>query len=424
MRALYSLLFALLLPLALLLLHCRRWDPTQATSRGRWRERFGGLVPISGTVEVWVHAASVGEVLAAAPLVNALLQRFGDGRVAVTTLTATGSTQVQRIWGARVHHAFLPFDLPFAVARFLDHLRPRRVVIMETELWPNLYAAIRGRRIPLLIANARLSPRSMVRYARVRGLVSQTLACCSCVAAQSQADAKRFEQLGAPRVVDAGNLKFDLQLPQAQVALGRALRAQVGTDRPVWVAASTHQGEEETAIAVHRELLRRAPDSVLILVPRHPPRFDRVWTLIEASGLTCARRSAGGFTPEDRVQVLLGDSLGEMFMYLAASDAAFVGGSLVPVGGHNVLEPAALGLPVLFGPHMHNFVVARELLLDARAAQTVTDEDSMSRALIEWLGRPDQARAIGASGAAALAPHRGATLRLMELIEALPVDET
>lgn len=424
MRVLYSLLIALLVPVALLLLHGRRSGPARAARSGRWRERFGQLPRIEGPVEVWVHAASVGEVLAAAPLIHALLQRFGDGRVAVTTLTATGSAQVQRIWGARVHHAFLPFDLPFAVARFLDRLRPKRVVIMETELWPNLYAAIRRRRIPLLIANARLSPRSMSRYARVRGLVAQTLACCSCVAAQSQADAERFERLGAPHVVDAGNLKFDVQPPQAQIAQGQLLRARLGIDRPVWVAASTHQGEEEIAIAVQRALLRRVPEAVLILVPRHPPRFAAVWDTLRASGIRCAQRSADNVTPEDRVQVLLGDSLGEMFMYLAASDVAFVGGSLVPVGGHNVLEPAALGLPVLFGPHMHNFVVARDLLLGVEAALVVTDADSMSRVLVDWLGQPDGARAIGARGRAALAPHGGATLRLMQLIDALPVDET
>ena len=422
MRLLYSLLIVLLVPVALLLLHGRRGDPAQAPSSGRWRERFGATPRVAGEIEVWIHAASVGEVLAAAPLVHALLQHFGDGRVAVTTLTATGSAQVQRIWGARVHHAYLPFDLPFAVAEFLDRLRPRRVVIMETELWPNLYAAIRRRRIPLLIANARLSPRSMSRYVRVRGLVAQTLACCSCVAAQSRADAERFEQLGAQQVVDAGNLKFDVQPPQAQLAQGQLLRAALGTRRPVWVAASTHQGEEETAIAVHRDVLRRVPDAVLILVPRHPPRFEVVWDLLSASGLTCARRSADDVTPEDRVQVLLGDSLGEMFMYLAASDVAFVGGSLAPIGGHNVLEPAALGLPVLFGPHMHNFVVARDLLLGVESALVVTGADSMVQALVDWLGSPDGARVVGARGRAALAPHGGATLRLMQLIEALPLN--
>jgi len=287
-------------------------------------------------------------------------------------------------------------------------------VVMETELWPNLFRAIRRRGLPLLLANARLSPRSFRGYGRLRRSIAGVLADCSEVAAQSEADAERFRSLGAPRVSVMGNIKFDLAVPQEQLRRGGVLRTALGAGRPVWIAASTHEGEEQAALDAHRELLRHWPDSALILVPRHPQRFEEVARLVERSGLAGARRSQA--LPDARTQVFLGDSMGEMFAYFAAADVAFVGGSLVPVGGHNVLEPAALGLPVLFGPYMHNFIAARDLLLERRAALAVADAAGLAGELGALFGDAAQRERMGQAGKAAVEANRGALRKLLGLL--------
>ncbi|WP_029921891.1 lipid IV(A) 3-deoxy-D-manno-octulosonic acid transferase [Nevskia soli] len=412
MRLLYTFLLYLITPLVLLrLLWKSRLQPEY---RRRVGERFGLVDPAEGGVAVWVHAVSVGESLAALPLIEQLIRRHGEGRVWVTTTTPTGSERVQAALGQRVRHSYAPYDLPGSVARFLERVRPCQVVIMETELWPNLFRAIRKRGLPLLVANARLSPRSFRGYGRLRRSIAGVLADCTEVAAQSEADAERFRSLGAPRVSVMGNIKFDMAVPEEQLRRGRELRAALGTSRPVWIAASTHEGEEQAALDTQRELLKRYPDSALILVPRHPQRFDEVAKLIERSGLRGVRRSAGA--PDAQTQVLLGDSMGEMFAYFAAADAAFVGGSLVPVGGHNVLEPAALGLPVLFGPQMHNFVAARDLLLGCGAAQVIGDTAQLAAALAKLFGDAAQRARMGQAGKAAVEANRGALARLLALL--------
>ncbi len=415
MRALYMLLLTLAIPPALWLLQ-RRAAPAD---RPRWRERFGSVAPVSDGIEVWVHAASVGEVQAASPLVDALLARHGDGRIGITTMTATGSALVQQRWGARIHHAFVPFDLPVFVRRFLQRWRPRRAIVMESELWPSLFRALARRGIPLLIANARMSPRSSQRYARFGGaFVRSTMGCASVIAAQSDHDAQSYRRLGARRVEVTGNLKFDCAVPQTQIEAGHELRAALGAQRPVWIAASTHAGEETAALAAHRAVLSQAADAALILVPRHPQRFDAVWREIEDSGLRALRRSAG-VAPDARTQVLMGDSMGEMFRYLAAADAAFVGGSLVPIGGHNALEPAALGVPVLFGPQMDNQRPARALLLDADGAAEVVDAAQLGATLIAWFTDPAASRERGARAREAQRAHQGATQRILALFDSL-----
>jgi 3-deoxy-D-manno-octulosonic-acid transferase len=299
------------------------------------------------------------------------------------------------------------------VARFLDRARPRQVVVMETELWPVLFRAVRRRGIPLFIANARLSPRSFAGYSRLRGSIAGVLGDCTEVAAQSEADAQRFRDLGAPRVSVMGNIKFDMSVPEELLRRGRGFRERLGAARAVWIAASTHEGEEQAALEAHRALLRTLPDAALVLVPRHPQRFDEVAKLVERSGLRQSRRSAG--EPDAGVQVWLGDSMGEMLAYFAAADIAFVGGSLVPVGGHNVLEPAALGLPVLFGPHMHNFVAARDLLLQHQAAQQL-QAAGLEPALRALFGDAARRKAMGAAGAQAVAANRGALDKLLKLL--------
>jgi len=388
--------------------------------RKRWGERFGRVARPGADIAVWLHAVSVGETLAAAPLINALIARYGEGRVWITTTTPTGSERVTALFGARVRHSYAPYDLPGAVARFLSRVQPARVVIMETELWPNLFAALQARRLPLLIANARLSPRSYRGYGRVAGFAKQTLSRVALVAAQSEADAERFRSLGAPRVVDAGNIKFDLEIDPARLALGEQLRSALGSERCVWIGASTHEGEESALLAAHQQILQSQPQAVLILVPRHPQRFDDVAAQVQRLGLRLQRRSqwqAPATLAE--TQVLLGDSMGEMFAYFAASDVAFVGGSLAPIGGHNVLEPAALGLPVLFGPVMHNFLPARQLLLDAGAC-IETSADGIAAAVLKLLQDPAARQRMGDAGRAAVAANRGTRDRLLSMIEHLP----
>jgi 3-deoxy-D-manno-octulosonic-acid transferase len=418
MRFVYSTLLYLAMPLVLLHLAWRGFR-----ERGYWRrvhERFGFARRRHEGVAVWVHAVSVGESLAALPLIRRLLERNPAQSVLVTTTTPSGAERVRAAFGDKVVHAYAPYDLPGAVGRFLDRLRPRRMIVMETELWPNLYRALGRRHVPIVIANARLSPRSMGRYRRVRGLVAETLSHCAVIAAQSAADAERFRALGAnpARVHTLGNLKFDLEMPEDLVAAGRALRARWGAGRPVWIAASTHEGEEEAALRAHRILLARFRQAVLILVPRHPQRFDAVARLAEASGLRTLRRSALSVpTAELDPQVLVGDSMGELPMYFGAADVAFVGGSLVEVGGHNVLEPAALGLPVVFGPYMFNFEQARALLLEHRAARQIEGLLQLEPAVSALFHDPQQREAMGRAGRGVLQANRGALERLMNLIE-------
>lgn len=411
MRPLYILLLHLVTPLVLLRLLWRSLK--MPAYRHRVGERFGSVPRPREPIAVWVHAVSVGESLAALPLIRALVEQHGRQRVWVTTTTPTGSERVQAELGDRVVHTYAPYDLPLAVARFLARVQPAQVVIMETELWPTLFRHLRRRGIALTIANARMSPRSFAGYSRVAGFTRSVLGDVSLVAAQSPLDAQRFAALGAPRVEVLGNLKFDIDPPEAQVAAGLALRLKLGASRPTWIAASTHEGEEAAALAAHAEVRKQYPEACLILVPRHPQRFDEVARAIDKAGFPFTRRSAAGASDRIESSVLLGDSLGEMWMYLAAADVAFVGGSLVPVGGHNVLEPAALGVPVLFGLHMHNFLPARALLLDAGAAMELADASGLAPKVSALLADAAARQRMGDAGRASVLANRGALARLL-----------
>ncbi len=418
MRPLYTLLHYLLIPLILTRMLWR--SRAIAAYRQRLPERFGWVRRSDQPIAVWVHAVSVGETLTAVPMVEALLKIHGDGCIWFTTGTPTGSERVIAAFGARVHHSYLPYDLPDAVARFLNRVRPAQVVVMETELWPNLFAALRHRHLHLSIVNARLSPRSFSGYSRLSRFTAGVLGNVDLVAAQSQADADRFRRLGAPRVENVGNLKFDITPPPEQIKSGQHLRQAVGDARPVWAAVSTHDGEEQAALAVHQQLLQSTPDALLILVPRHPQRFDAVDRLLKNARMRQARRShlqTLAALPGD-LQVLLGDSLGEMWMYLNAADLAFVGGSLVPVGGHNVMEPVALGKPVLFGPHMHNFQHARDLLLEAGAAIEIQDRASLRLAVADLLQNAQRRTQLAQAADTAAAANRGALTRTLHLLNA------
>lgn len=409
MRLLYLSLLSLLLPVFLLGFFLR--GPAY---RARFGERLGSVA--EGPVEVWVHAVSVGETMAAAPLIRSLIERHGERRVWVTSTTPTGAVCVRDLFGDRVLSSYAPYDLPWIVSRFLRRVQPRRAVIMETELWPSLFRALRQRGIPLMIANARLSPRSFHGYQRVAAFARQVLGDVSLIAAQSATDAERFRQLGARRVQVSGNIKFDLSIPADQRAQGLRWRESWGA-APVWAAVSTHEGEEAIALEVHRRVLREFPQARVLLVPRHPQRFDAVERLIRQQGWPHLRRSQ---LPADAdFRVLLGDSMGEMFAYLAAADVAFVGGSLVPVGGHNLLEPAAIAKPVLHGPHMHNFLQARALLNECGAAREVAQPEQLAASLLKLL-RDDEARAaMGRAGEAAVSANRGAVQKLLALMQTL-----
>lgn len=413
MRVLYSLLLYLLTPLILLRLY---WRGRKAPGyRQRWAERFGRIPAPPGPC-LWVHAVSLGETRAALPLIRALLERHPDSPLLVTTTTPTGSRQVREALGGRVHHVYAPYDLPGAVARFLDRTRPRLALIMETELWPNLFAACRRRGVPVVVANARLSERSARGYRRLGRLSRRLLARTTVIAAQAEADARRFRELGAPRVTVTGNLKYDLALPDGLPEQGRALRRQLGRERPVWIAASTHQGEDESVLDAFTRLRQARPRALLVLVPRHPERFDAVAELCRRRGWTVARRSRGEpCTPA--TAVYLGDTLGELLLLFAAADLAFVGGSLVPVGGHNVLEPAALGLPVLFGPQMFNFTEAGRRLLEAGAARQVAGATELAAAAAELLADAERRAAMGRAGRAVVEANRGALAALLAVVE-------
>jgi len=416
LRWLYTGLLYLILPLALLRLYWRgRQDKGH---RQRWRERLG-IIPTLPAGGLWVHAVSVGETRAALPLIRALRNRYPDWPLLVTTTTLTGSRQVREALGEQVQHVYAPYDLPGAVARFLRQTRPRLAVIMETELWPNLLRQCACAGVPVLLANARLSERSARGYARIRGLTATMLRDITLVAAQTAADAERFSALGAPRVQVTGNLKYDLALSNDWRARGREIRrVLLGENRFVWIAASTHAGEDELMLLAFAQLRARWPELLLLLVPRHPERFNDVAAWCRQRGFSTVRRSEQQpCLPE--TAVFLGDSMGELLPFYAAADVAFVGGSLVATGGHNVLEPALLGLPVLFRPHMFNFTEASERLLQAQAAWQIADAGELAGAVDRLLADPELRQAAGQRGRAVVERHRGALTALLALIETL-----
>jgi len=375
---------------------------------------------------VWLHAVSVGEVQACAPLVSVLHERHPEVPLTVTTFTPTGAARARALYGNLAQVRYLPFDLPGAMRRFLARVQPRLAVIFETELWPNLYRECGRRRIPLVLASARISPRSVGRYRRLGALFRNALAQAAVVAAQAPGDAERFRSLGAdPSSTHVtGNIKFDFELPPDIAARGARLRAQYAQERALWVAGSTHGGGEEQAVLeAHRQVRAAHPGTLLVLAPRHPPRFTEVAQALEAAGVSFVRRSASvdHGAGADCAVVLL-DSLGELLGFYAAADVAFVGGSLVPVGGHNLLEPAALGVPVLTGPHTFNSEQIARLLIARGAAQVVHDAAELGARVSELLADPRARERMGAAGSASVDSNRGALEKLLALIEPLLAD--
>jgi 3-deoxy-D-manno-octulosonic-acid transferase len=408
-RALYTLLGSAALPLLPIRLWWRgRNEPRYRDHIGERFGRYRGT--IAGPV-YWIHAVSVGETRAAVPLVQRLKAAYPEAVVLVTHMTATGRDAAETLFGDRVVSAWLPYDVPFAVRSFYRHFRPLAGFLLETELWPNLIAGARRARVPLYLVNGRMSDRSAKGYARVRSLVRPMLQRLSGVAAQSTADAARLSRLGAPDPIVTGNLKFDVSIPSAALELGAGFRLRFGAMRPVWLAASTRDGEEALLLdALARRALPENP--LLVLVPRHPQRFSTVAELLRSRGVPFVRRSDPDASVPADVGVVLGDSMGEMPAYFAAADAAFVGGSLLPLGGQNLIESLAVGTPVLVGPHTHNFAEATEGAIEAGAALRVANADALIAALAELLADPGRRQAMGLAARAFHATHRGAADRL------------
>ena len=411
-RSLYTLLGWLALPFLPLRLWWRgRREPGY---RQRIGERFGRYrddVPrLAGDV-VWIHAVSLGETRAAAPLIERLARDRPEATLLLTHMTATGRDAGRALYGKRVVQAWLPYDTPFAIRAVLARFRPRVGVLMETELWPNLVAHCRDAGVPTFLVNARLSASSAAGYARFPALSRPLFEALAGVAAQTDDDAARLRALGARDVEVIGNLKFDIDVPASARALGRELRERIGVERPVFVAASTRDGEE-TLLLDALGAGDALPDGTLtIVVPRHPQRFDAVAALLAARGVESVRKSSGAtVTPATRV--LLGDTMGEMFAYYASADVAFVGGSLVPLGGQNLIEPIAIGVPTLVGPHTFNFAEASARAIDAGAAMRVADAPALIAATAALLRDAAARRAMSERAAAFCAKHRGAADRL------------
>jgi 3-deoxy-D-manno-octulosonic-acid transferase len=431
-RRLYTLLWYVLLPFVAFAGFKRaRHEQAAGIAGGAlrpgrfWRERLARDARLPGpsaSDTLWVHAASVGEVQLAAVLIGAVLAQSPQRPVALSCQTATGRARARELL-PDVPLRYAPYDLPAAVRRCFAQLRPSALVLLETELWPNLLAEAARRQVPVLVASARLSARSLRGYRALRGLLRPAIERTVWVAAQSAADAERFAELGVPagRLSVAGNLKFDRPAPLDARTRGTALRAQLGS-RPVWVAGSTHPAEQPIVLEAHRRLCVQYPDALLVLAPRHPPRFEETARQLQAAAWRYCRRSrerTEAPVPAD-CQVLLLDTLGELIAFYAAADVAFVGGSLVPIGGHNLLEPAELALPLLGGPHQGNSPQVARVLGDVGTLSIVADAEQLTARLQALFANPTLRREQGERGRAALEQHRGALQRLLALIAGLP----
>ncbi len=419
LRFVYTILTFLFTPVLIAHLYWRSIN--QPSYRERIGERFGRSHGRIDRPSIWIHAVSVGEVQAAATLIRALLRRYPDRPLIVTTMTPTGAERVRDLFGDTVIHRYVPYDLAGAVRRFFDWARPELVIIIEKEIWPNLFRECGLRKIPLVLASARISTRSARRYRHLVGLFRQTLSHGIVIAAQTDVDAARFRSLGvsAERIHVTGNIKFDFDLDADVPGRGTAFRAEHAPGRPIWVAGSTHADEEQVVLAAHQRVLARFPTALLLLVPRHPERFAQVAGLIDKAGLAGITRSSGGrCTPEQ--SVFLGDSMGELTTFYAAADVAFVGGSLEPrIGGHNLLEPAALGLPLLTGPHFFNAPDIATLMIADGAARVIVGADELAEGVCALFDDPDERRRRGGAGQRVVDNNRGTLQRVLELIDPL-----
>ena len=406
----YKFLLYLLLPFTALKLLWRARK--QAEYLQHWRERYGFYcIPINKPV-IWLHCVSVGETRAATPLVKALLKKYPNHQILLTHTTPTGRATSEQLFGDNVQRVYLPYDVPFAVHGFLKHFKPVIGVLMETELWFNLIAACKQHNIPLLLVNARLSERSARGYAKLGKLARQGLQDLAEIAAQTQADAERFEQLGAKQVSVAGNLKFEVIPPVDAVMQGQQLRTLLGNNRPIFLAASTREGEEAIILNAVVEI----PNLLTVIVPRHPQRFSEVEALLKARGIQYQKRSSLQQVVNNQTQVILGNTMGELFTYYASADICLVGGSLLPYGGQNLIEAMRMGKPVLIGEHTYNFKEVSVLALAQEAALLVKDAAKIRQTIENLLENPEKQAEMGAAGLAICMVSQGATEKTLSMI--------
>ncbi|MGR8998866.1 MAG: lipid IV(A) 3-deoxy-D-manno-octulosonic acid transferase [Gammaproteobacteria bacterium] len=415
MRAFYSFLFYLFIPIVLLRLI---WRSFKAPAyRYRWRERFAFYNKKYPQGVIWFHAVSVGEAEALFPLIRQIQKQHPDVKLLITTTTPTGSARVKAVMRETVEHVYLPYDIPWAVNRFIQCFKPKLAVIMETEIWPNLFAYCGKTGIPLYIINARLSEKSSRGYQKIPSLVHPALAQVNLIATQTQDDANRFIAVGAEndKVKTLGNIKFDIEIPQATIDQGLQLKADLFGGRFVWLIASTHKDEEILFLPIYKAIKQKIPELLLVIVPRHPERFADVKKLCEQHQLNVVLRTAGEgiYTATD---VYLVDTMGELKMLYAAADIAFVGGSMVPAGGHNILEAAAIGIPVLFGPYMANFKEIASGALNQGAAIQCQNADEIMNKILSLYKQPAYREALAERGKAFVSQNQGAIARICEIL--------
>lgn len=418
MRKLYSLFIYIATPLVLLYLFFRGLRDRDYLKR--WPERFGFFDTPGAAGGIVVHAVSMGEVNAASTLIMELGKRYPDSPLCLTSLTPTGSARILSLFADRACHVYLPLDLPGSVRRFFDRIQPRLLIIMETEIWPNLYHEARSRGIPIMIANARISEKSIGSYRRLQRLVSPVLKDVSQIAAQSAQDAERLIEIGAnaEQLTVTGNLKFDVRLPPSLIEEGESIRLAWGTDRLVLLAGSTHEGDEGPVLSAFKGLLKSFPAALLVLVPRHSERFGRAAQLARSTGLSVALRSEGVSCSRE-TQCFVIDTMGELLRYYAACDVAFVGGSIAAIGGHNVLEPAALHKPVVIGPHTSNFREISQQLIENLGAVRVENASELEQAVRRLFNDPEKRDRMGRAGYRLVKGGQGALSRTLERIDDL-----
>lgn len=419
-RLIYSLLFLLLLPVILIRLFQRGRKAPEY--KDRIKERFGFFIkPVLHQRPIWVHAVSVGETLAIAPMVKALKQQYPNTPIVMTCTTPTGSERIKAIFGEGVFHVYAPYDEYTCVKRFYNKMNPALAIFVETEVWPNMIAEAKSRNIPTVLANARMSEKSARGYAKLSWLTRPVFAGLSHVMAQSQSDGDRLLSLGVKKhhLSITGSVKFDIEISDAireqAAALKKAYQGDKETPRPIWIAASTHQGEDELLLDAHKQVLTQNPSALLILVPRHPERFNSVFNLIKQQGFDAMRRTQKQ-APSSNQQVLLADTMGEMMCLLGSADIAFVGGSLVPTGGHNMLEPAAWGLPVMTGPHRFNFQAISDLLIEANNLVVVENPQAIAEQINAWITDRTLRESTGQAGKSVVEQNRGALDKQLEIL--------
>jgi 3-deoxy-D-manno-octulosonic-acid transferase len=383
--------------------------------RARKLERFGVFKAPTLHRSIWVHAVSVGEVLAAEPIIKEIQHRFPGRDIVITSMTPTSSEQIIKRFGSRVFHVYAPYDLPFMVNAFLNRVKPECLIIMETELWPNMIHQVMARKCPVVIANARLSERSAKGYRRLKPAIGWMLNELSLVLCQYQNDADRFESLKIARekIFVTGSVKFDLDVDSSHAEKCQNIRVNLPVKKPIWIAASTHEGEDEKLLQVHKELRVYLPDALLILVPRHPERFESAEQHAVKYGFETSKRTSEAAIPSD-AEVYVVDTMGELMDFYAMSDIAFIGGSLVEVGGHNPIEPGALGLPIVIGPHHFNFEAICHQLVTANAMEIVQDESELLKHLVYLFTHPDEVRRRGKEALAVVASSKGAVNRVVD----------